>query len=91
MCRFCDTADANIKNTCKDYYIHNPFIVSDEHNQEVLEPDENNPIMYLREYTKGDMKGLWSLVCEFADDNGTVIETRVGCCPMCGRKLTKIN
>lgn len=73
MCRFCNMTNVDIKNTCKDYYIHRPFVIINEYNQEVLEPNGNNPTMYLREYIKGDMKGFWSLICEFADDNGTVI------------------
>ena len=82
MCKYCDMTEVDIKNS-SDYYIHKPFNLIDDYSQKVLVPNGNNPIMYLREYKKD----IWSLICEFADDKGTVVEMKINNCPKCGRKL----
>ncbi len=46
--------------------------------------------MYLREY-RPDGDHIWSLICELADDKGTVIEMPVIYCPRCGDKLVGKN
>lgn len=86
MCDYCDITDVNIKHACKEYFIHKSFFLVDEHTHELLKDTGYNPVMYLREYRDLDR---WSLICEFADDNGTVIEAPISYCPRCGRTLMK--
>lgn len=88
MCDYCDMTDVNVEHACKDYFIHKPFYLVNEHTHEILKANGNNPVLYLREYREVDH---WSLICEFADDAGTVVEATVSHCPRCGRKLEGTN
>lgn len=84
MCQYCDMTLVNVEYACEDYFIHKPLHVRDDFTGKRIKADGNHPIMYLREYRKTH---TWALVCEFADDNGTVIETPIIYCPRCGDKL----
>lgn len=76
------------KHACPEYFIHEPLPLTDDFDKKVILPDRSSPVTYLREYRN---KNQWSLVCEFADDAGTVIETIITHCPKCGRNLTNCN
>lgn len=84
MCKYCNTDLVNKEYACKEYFIHEPFYLADAHTHKALEANGDNPVLYLREYRELD---CWSLICEFADDAGTVVEALVSHCPRCGRKL----
>lgn len=86
MCDYCDKTDVNVEHANKDYFIHKPFYLVNEYTHEVLKADGNSPVLYLREYRTIDR---WSLICEFADDAGMVVESPISHCPRCGRKLSK--
>lgn len=86
MCDYCDKTDVDVEHANKDYFIHKPFYLINEYTHEVLKANGNNPVLYLREYRTIDH---WSLICEFADDVGMVVESPVSYCPKCGRKLSK--
>ena len=90
MCEYCDMTLVNTQTACKDYFIHKPFTLRDEHTGKRIKADSDHPVMYLREYrTGGDH--TWSLICEFADEGGTVVESSVIYCPRCGDKLVGKN
>ena len=86
MCDYCNMTDVNTKHACKDYFIHKPFFLVNEYTHEPLEANGSNPVLYLREYREVNR---WSLICEFADDAGMVVEAPVSHCPKCGRTLIK--
>ena len=86
MCDYCSKADVNVEHANKDYFIHKPFYLINEYTHEVLLANGRNPVLYLREYRNIDH---WSLICEFADEEGMVIEAPIDHCPRCGRKLNK--
>lgn len=87
MCEYCDMT---LMHTCKDYFTHKPFDLKDEYTGKRIKADGNHPVMYLREYRPaGDH--IWSLICEFADNYGTVVETPVIYYPKCGDKLVGKN
>ena len=84
MCEYCDMTLVNVENACEEYFIHKPLHLRDDHTYKRIKADGEHPIMYLREYRKST---LWQLVCEFADDNGTVVASPIIYCPRCGRDL----
>ena len=86
MCKYCDTSYIDVQYSCSDYFVHRPFYLRNDYNGKRIKADRNNPIMYLREYSKSN---TWSLICEFADEEGTVIETPIIYCPRCGNKLVR--
>lgn len=88
MCKYCDMTLVNKEKSCKEYYIHSPFYLRDEYDYKKIKANGYNPTMYLREYKK---TGIWSIICEFADDAGTVVETQVVYCPRCGKRLLGFN
>lgn len=90
MCEYCDMTLVNVENACKDYFIHKSFYIIDEHTRKCIKADGEHPVMYLREY-RTDGSRVWSLICEFADDEGTVIEMPVIYCPKCGDNLAEKN
>lgn len=90
MCEYCDMTLVNTERACKDYFIHKPFYLKDEYTGKRIKADGYHPTMYLREYRpSGDH--TWSLICEFADEGGTVVEAPVIYCPRCGDKLVGKN
>lgn len=88
MCEFCDMTSVNLEHACNEYFIHKSFNIQNDETKKTIKEDGNNPVIYLREYRKNEK---WSIVCELADKNGTVIETPVVFCPKCGRKLKQSN
>lgn len=90
MCEHCDMTLVNVETACKDYFIHKPFYIRDEHTGRRIKANGNYPMMYLREY-RNVGSHTWSLICEFADDNGTVVEMPIIYCPRCGDKLVGKN
>ena len=90
MCEYCDMTLVNTQTACKDYFIHKPFTLRDEHTGKRIKADGDHPVMYLREYRTGGGH-TWSLICEFADEGGTVVESSVIYCPRCGDKLVGKN
>ena len=87
MCDCCDITNVNTIQA-NDYYMYKSFYLVDEYTHEVLEATGRNPVLYLRQYKLTDH---WSLICEFADDKGTVIESPVNFCPICGDRLAGKN
>ena len=86
MYSYCNRTQVDIDNACKEYFIHKPLPLKDEHTQQPIKADGEHPVMYLREYrTAGS---TWSLICEFADDAGNVVELPIIYCPRCGSKLS---
>lgn len=90
MCEYCDMTLVDKEHTCDDYFIHKPFKIKDEHTKKRIKANGEYPIMYLREYRPSGSH-IWSLICEFADDGGTIIEMPVIYCPRCGDKLVGKN
>lgn len=90
MCKYCDTQLVNKERACPDYFIHKSFRLIDEHTKDQIKDNGDNPVMYLREYRK-PLHPVWSLVVEFADEKGTVVESAVLYCPRCGRPLLEDN
>lgn len=88
MCKFCNMDSVNLKHACDEYFIHKLFEIQNDETKKAIRADGNNPVVYLREYRKNEK---WSIVCEFADVNGTVVEIPVSFCPMCGKKLKHSN
>ena len=86
MCKYCDTQLVNKEHACPEYFIHKSFRLIDEHTKDQIKDNGDNPVMYLREYRK-PLHPVWSLVVEFADEKGTVVESAVLYCPRCGRLL----
>ena len=86
MCEYCDMTLVNVETACKDYFIHKPLHLRDEHTGKRIKANGEYPIMYLREY-RNDGSNTWSLICEFADEAGTVIESPIIYCPRCGDHL----
>lgn len=90
MCSYCNMTEVDKEHACKKYFIHKPFVLADEHTHKLIKTDGEHPVMYLREYrTEGGH--IWSLIIELADEVGTVVETPVLHCPICGDKLTGKN
>lgn len=88
MCEYCDMTLVDVEHACEDYFIHKPFCLRDEHTNKRIKADGNHSLMYLREYRKAK---VWSIICEFADDYGTVVEIPIIYCPRCGNKLAGKN
>lgn len=80
-CKYCGLES---QGHCDTYKIHHSFELTDEFSQQVIPHDGDHITMYLREYFNTTN---WSLICEVSDNDGTVIETPVYFCPICGRKL----
>ena len=87
MCKYCDMSIVDPEIASPEYYIHRPFYLLDDHTRKRIKADGNHPIMYLREYRNNIGCHTWSIICEFADDPGRVVETPVIYCPVCGDKL----
>lgn len=85
-CEYCDMTSVNKEHACKDYFIHKSFSLIDAHTKKHIEADGTHPEMYLREYRNEGLH-LWSLIVEFADEAGTVVELPISYCPICGNKL----
>ena len=90
MCQYCDMTLVDVEHACDEYFIHKPLYVRNSENFKRIKADGNHPMMYLKEYRQ-TVTHIWALVCEFADDNGTVIETPICYCPKCGDKLVGKN
>lgn len=88
MCKFCSVSFANVKYACEEYLIYKLFELKNDETKKSYNTDGNEPVMYLREYRQ-DKK--WSVVCEFADNDGRVVETPVYFYKKCGRKLKDEN
>lgn len=86
MCKYCDMSLVNIETACKDYFIHRPFYLKNEHTKKRIKADGTNPVTYLREY-RNNGSHTWSLICEFADEAGAVVESPIIYCPICGDRL----
>lgn len=86
MCQYCDMTLVDVEHACKDYFIHKPLPIRNDYTGKRIKADGNHPIMYLREYRLSGSH-VWSLICEFADEEGTVIETPICYCPRCGDRL----
>lgn len=90
MCEYCDMTLVDIENSCDEYFIHKPLNLRNDSTYRRIKADGNHPIMYLREYRQSKTH-TWSLVCEFADEAGTVVVTPIVYCPRCGDKLVGRN
>lgn len=90
MCEYCDMTLVDIENACEKYFIHKPFYIRDDFTGKRIKADGNHSMMYLREY-RNIGSNTWSLICEFADNKGAVIEMPVIYCPRCGGKLVGSN
>lgn len=86
MCEFCDNSFVNREHASDDYYIHKPLPLRNSHNHKRIKADGHHPMMYLKEYRPSGSH-IWAIVCEFNDDNGTVVEIPAIYCPRCGDKL----
>ena len=89
MCEYCDMTLVDVEHACKDYFVHKPFHIRNDTGKRI-KANGDYPIMYLREYRQSGSH-TWSLICEFADDKGTIIEMPVIYCPRCGNKLVGRN
>lgn len=86
MCEYCDMTLVNVEHASPEYFIHKPFYVRDDHTGRRIKADGNHATMYLREY-RNVGSHTWSIICEFTDDAGSIVETPIIYCPRCGDKL----
>lgn len=84
MCRYCEKVIGAGKpiDTGTQSELMECLPVIDEFSEKPIENNGNNPVQYIRRY------GIrYSLITEFADEEGTVFLLPVHNCPMCGRSL----
>lgn len=86
MCEYCDMTLVDVEHASPEYFIHKPFYIIDDHTRRRIKADGNHSIMYLREYRNAGSH-TWSIICEFADDVGNVVEMPIIYCPRCGDDL----
>ena len=89
MCQYCDMTLVAV-NANEYYFKHKPMYVRNSKNYKRIKADGYSPMMYLKEYIHPGPH-TWALVCEFNDDDETVIETPISYCPRCGDKLVGKN
>ena len=85
MCKYCEKVIATGKHV-KDVIeaeLMETLPIIDGFNEKPIENDGNNPVQYIRKY-----ENRYSLITEFADDEGTILLLPINNCPMCGRTLT---